>query len=102
MGCCKLLHPKSFVTQRIAIRRKPSGLVVGTKSGTSCPSCSHPTEQVWKTNLQTFSNLLDIDNGDVPNAPLNTAVVGTVKAAAFRSLFLIDLSLFANTADGAS
>ena len=49
---------------------------------------SHATKQIPQTDPQPFGNLLDVNQRQVPNATLNTGVVGPMKAASLRSFFM--------------
>ena len=56
-------------------------------------------EQPRQASLHSLSDLLDIDQRHIPDAPLNAAVVRPVQSAALGSLFLIDPLLLPHTAD---
>jgi len=60
---------------------------------------SDPAEQVPQADLQPLANLLDVDQGQIPDATLNAAVVGAVEPASFRSFFLANPLPFAHTTD---
>jgi len=63
---------------------------------------SDAAKQIPQAGPQSFGNLFDIDQGKIPHAPLNSAVVGAVKPASLRSFFLVDPLFFAHTPDGAA
>ncbi len=52
--------------------------------------------------LVASADSFNVHQRHVPDAPLNSAVVGPVQPAALGSLFLIDPLLFANAPDGAA
>ena len=56
-------------------------------------------EQIPQAGPQSLGDLFDVDQGQVPDAPLNAAVIGAVKPASFSSLFLVDFLPFAQTTD---
>jgi hypothetical protein len=58
---------------------------------------SDAAKQVPQAGSQPPGNLLDVNQGQIPDAALNAAVVGTVKPASFGSFFLVDLLFFAQT-----
>ena len=60
----------------------------------------NPVKQARQTRFQPFGDLFKIHQRNVPHPTLYAAVVCPVEAATLRCLFLIDLLLLANAADG--
>jgi hypothetical protein len=63
---------------------------------------SDAAKQIPQAGSQPFGNLFDVDQGQIPHAPLNATVVGSVKLASLSSFFLTDFLLFAQTTDCAA
>jgi len=63
---------------------------------------SNAAEQIRQTGLQAFGDLPNVHERHVPNPALDPAVVRPVHPAALRSLFLIDLLLLTDAANGAA
>jgi len=59
-------------------------------------------KQVPQAGSQPFGDLFDVDQGQIPHAPLNATVVGAVQVASLSSFFLADFLLFAQTTDCAA
>lgn len=49
--------------------------------------------------FQPFGDFLNVDERNIPNAPLDPAVVGPMEFTAFRSFFLADSLCLANAAN---
>jgi hypothetical protein len=63
---------------------------------------SDPAKQFLQADLQTLANLFDVDQGEIPDATFNAAVIGAVKPASFRCFFLANPLPFAHTTDCAT
>jgi hypothetical protein len=63
---------------------------------------SDPAKQVPQANLQPFGNFVDVDQGEISDAPFNAAVISAVEPASFRSFFLTNPLPFAHTTDCAT
>jgi hypothetical protein len=49
---------------------------------------SDPAKKIPQADLQPFANLLDVDQGEIPDTTFNAGVIRAVKPASFRSFFL--------------
>jgi hypothetical protein len=63
---------------------------------------SDAIKQITQADLQSRGNLFDVNQGQIPHAALDAAVVGAVKPTSFRSFFLVDLLLFSQTPNSAA
>jgi hypothetical protein len=63
---------------------------------------SDPAKKIPQADLQPFANLLDVDQGEIPDTTFNAAVIRAVKPASFRSFFLANPLPFAHATDGAT
>jgi|SRR6516165_947840 len=59
-------------------------------------------EHFWQAYSQALANLLNIHQRNVPNSPLNAAIVRAVEPASFGSLLLINPLLLTNATDSAA
>ena len=86
--------PAQFVGRFFQILRERLKGYLPIGKGSALPL--DPLEQARKTGFQALGNLFDVHQRDIPHTALDTAVVGPVKAATLRRLFLIDLLFLAD------
>ena len=59
------------------------------------PASEHP-EQVRQTHFEPLRYALDVEKGNISDAPLDSGIVGPMKPAALSCFFLVDALLFAH------
>lgn len=62
----------------------------------------NPREQLGQRGFQTLGNLFDIDQRNISNSALDSAVVGPMQSTPFGGFLLINLLRFAHAPDSAA